>query len=50
MGGQLARAALELARVEGLKVIAMCSFVEAYISRHSEYSELLKSASSNDIT
>lgn len=41
IGSQLARGALEFARSEGLKVIAVCPFVKAYIRRHSEYSELL---------
>jgi predicted GNAT family acetyltransferase len=50
IGGQLARAGLEFARSEGLKVIAVCPFVKAYIRRHSEYSELIRSASPNDIT
>jgi len=49
IGGQLARAGLEFARSKGLKVIAVCPFVKAYIRRHSGYSDLLKSASPNDI-
>lgn len=49
IGGQLARAGLEFARGEGLTVNAVCPFVKAYIRRHSEYSELVKSASPNDI-
>jgi len=48
IGGQLARAGLEFARNAGLKVVAVCPFVESYIRRHSEYSEI-ESASPNDI-
>ena len=50
IGGQLARAGLEFARSEGLKVIAVCPFVKAYIRRHSGCSELTRSTSPNDIT
>jgi predicted GNAT family acetyltransferase len=40
-GAQLARAALEHAKAEKLRVIPQCSFVAAYISRHAEYSSLV---------
>jgi predicted GNAT family acetyltransferase len=49
IGGQLARAGLEFARNAGLKVVALCPFVRSYILRHSEYSDLVESASPNDI-
>lgn len=41
VGGKLIRAALDSARDRGLKVIAQCSFVAAYIERHPEYRALL---------
>ncbi|MGE5357887.1 MAG: GNAT family N-acetyltransferase [Bacteroidales bacterium] len=41
-GAQLARAALEYARSQGLRVIPQCSFVAAYISRHPEYGGLVE--------
>jgi predicted GNAT family acetyltransferase len=48
IGGQLARAGLEFARSEGLKVVAVCPFVRSYIRRHSEYSGLVEPAPPND--
>ena len=42
IGGRLAKAGLEYARERGLKVVARCPFVTAYIERHPEYNELLK--------
>jgi len=29
-------------RAEGLKVIAQCPFVKAYLEKHPEYADLLK--------
>ena len=40
-GGQLARAALDHARREGLRVVPQCSFVRVYIERHPEYAPLV---------
>src|ERR1700730_8106345 len=47
LGGQgiaskLIRGALDQVRAEGLKVIAQCPFVKAYIDKHPEYADLLK--------
>ncbi len=39
--GQLARAGLEYARREGLRVVPSCSFVRQYIDRHPEYASLV---------
>ena len=50
IGGQLARAGLEFARSEGLKVVPVCPFVKSYIRRHSEYSTLVESVPPNDNT
>lgn len=43
IGGQLAKAGLEWARAQGLKVVARCPFVASYIQRHPEYQDLLAS-------
>ena len=42
VGSQIVRAGLDYARDEGYSVIPLCSFVSAYIRRHSEYVDLLK--------
>jgi predicted GNAT family acetyltransferase len=41
IGSRLARGALEAARAQGLKVVATCPFVSAYIAKHSEFADLL---------
>lgn len=41
VASKLIRAALDSARDRGLKVVAQCSFVAAYIERHPEYRALL---------
>jgi len=41
IGGELARAALDDARSEGLKVKASCPFVAEYIEGHRQYDDLL---------
>jgi uncharacterized protein len=41
IGGRLAKAGLEFARKENLKVVPSCPFVAAYIRRHPEYLELV---------
>lgn len=40
IGGALARAGLEYARAEGLRVVAQCPFVQGYLKRHPEYADL----------
>ncbi len=42
VGGALARAALDYARSDGLKVIPQCPFVAAYIKRHPEQQDLVR--------
>ena len=42
IGSRLIKGALEQVRSDGLKVIAECPFVNAYIEKHSEYSDLQK--------
>ena len=41
IGSKLARGALEAARSQGLKVVAKCPFVSAYIGKHPEFADLL---------
>jgi predicted GNAT family acetyltransferase len=41
IGSKLARGALEAARAQGLKVVAKCPFVSAYIGKHPEFADLL---------
>jgi predicted GNAT family acetyltransferase len=41
VGSALAHAALEYARHDGLKVIASCPFVHAYLRKHEEYADLV---------
>jgi uncharacterized protein len=44
IGSKLVKGALDQVRSEGLKVIAECPFVKAFIGKHPEYSALLKGA------
>jgi predicted GNAT family acetyltransferase len=42
IGSTLIKGALDQVRAAGLKVIAKCPFVKAYIDKHPEYADLLK--------
>lgn len=42
IGSRLVKGALDQVRNGGLKVIAQCPFVKAYIGKHAEYADLLK--------
>jgi uncharacterized protein len=42
IGSKLVKGALDQVRAEGLKVIAVCPFVKAWIAGHPEYKDLLK--------
>jgi predicted GNAT family acetyltransferase len=42
VGSKLVQGALDQARGAGLKVIAECPFVKAWIGKHPEYKDLLK--------
>lgn len=42
IGSQLVKGALDQVRSEGLKVVAECPFVKAYIDKHADYADLLK--------
>lgn len=44
VGSQLARGALDAVRAQGLKVVAQCPFIAAYIAKHAVYQDLLKDA------
>lgn len=41
IGSRLIRGALDQVRSEGLKVIAQCPFVKAYIDKNADYQDLL---------
>lgn len=40
VGDALAKGALDGARARGLKVVARCPFMAAYLRRHAEYADL----------
>jgi predicted GNAT family acetyltransferase len=42
IGSKLIKGALDQVRAGGLKAIAQCPFVKAYIEKHPEYADLLK--------
>lgn len=42
VGSKLVKGALDLMRAEGLKVVAECPFVKAWIDKHADYADLLK--------
>ena len=42
IGSRLIKGALDQVRAAGLRVIAQCPFVKAYIDKHPEYADLLK--------
>jgi predicted GNAT family acetyltransferase len=42
VGSKLVKGALDQVRSKGLKVIAQCPFVKAYIDKHGEYADLLR--------
>lgn len=43
IAGALAKAGLEYARANGLRVIPSCPFVKSYLERHPEYQDLVTS-------
>jgi predicted GNAT family acetyltransferase len=42
IGSALARGLLDIARAEDMKIVPLCPFVAAYITKHPEYADLLK--------
>lgn len=42
IGSKLIRGAFDQVRAAGLKIVAQCPFVKAYIGKHPEYADLLK--------
>jgi uncharacterized protein len=43
VGSRLVKGALDQVRAEGLKVVAQCPFVKAWIGKNPAYADLLKS-------
>jgi uncharacterized protein len=41
IAGQMAKAALDEARAQGLTVVPLCPFVSGYIRRHPEYLDIV---------
>jgi predicted GNAT family acetyltransferase len=41
VGSRLIKGALDQVRARGLKVVAKCPFVAAYIGKHKEYGDLI---------
>jgi predicted GNAT family acetyltransferase len=41
LAGKLAAAALDWARTKGLKVIPGCPYIQGYLTKHPEYSDLV---------
>ena len=44
LGGQLVKAALDLAREKKLPVVPLCAFAVDYLKRHPEFNDLLRDA------
>ena len=44
IGSKLIKGALDQVRADGLKVIAQCPFVKAYIEKHADYADLLNTS------
>jgi uncharacterized protein len=42
IGSALARGALDIVRVQGLKVVAQCPFISAFMGKHPEFNDLLQ--------
>ena len=42
IGSKLIRGALDQVRTDGLKVVAQCPFVKAFIEKNADYRDLLK--------
>lgn len=42
IGSRLARGALDQVRAMGLRVVAQCPFIAAYIGKHAEFQDLVK--------
>jgi predicted GNAT family acetyltransferase len=41
VGSKMVKGELDQVRSQGLKVVAQCPFVKAYIEKHAEYADLL---------
>ena len=40
IGDELARAGMDYARAEGLRVVSRCPFIDSWLRRHPEYEDL----------
>jgi predicted GNAT family acetyltransferase len=47
VGSALARTALDEARAQGLRVVAVCPFIAGWIDRHPDYQDLLYETTSD---
>lgn len=47
VGSALARTALDAAREQGLRVLAICPFFEGWLAKHPEYADLQYEPASN---
>ena len=41
LGSALAKAALDEARAQGVRVVPLCPFIASYIERHADYADLV---------
>ncbi len=41
VGSRLVRGALDELRARGMRIVPLCSFVAAFVARHSEYEDML---------
>lgn len=48
IGSRLIRGALDAVRKQGLRVVAQCPFVSAYIGKHPEFSDLLNTTQASE--
>jgi uncharacterized protein len=48
IGSKLIKGALDRVRADGLKVTAQCPFVQAWIGKHPDYADLLRSLGRGD--
>lgn len=48
LGGRLVSEALDATRAEGLRVVPVCPYVQAFLRRHAEYADLVDRATAAD--
>ncbi|UFX43231.1 N-acetyltransferase [Bradyrhizobium sp. 41S5] len=42
IGSELARAALDAVRAQGIKLVVKCEFIQGFMKKHPEYDDLLR--------